>query len=78
MLDSSINQISFLLYFSFSNVELFIVFYSTHLYTPQDFANWKSLNGIDKIMFENKMFAEGTWGHVVTTNQIVKRLKAAK
>jgi nicotinamidase-related amidase len=39
------------------------VFYSTHLYTPQDFANWKSLNGIDKIMFENKMFAEGTWGH---------------
>ena len=39
------------------------VFYSTHMYTPQDFANWKSLNGIDKIMFENKMFAEGTWGH---------------
>jgi nicotinamidase-related amidase len=39
------------------------VFYSTHLYTPQDFANWKSLNGIDKVMFENKMFAEGTWGH---------------
>jgi nicotinamidase-related amidase len=33
------------------------------MYTPQDFANWKSLNGIDKIMFENKMFAEGTWGH---------------
>jgi len=39
------------------------VFYSTHLYTPKDFENWKSLNGIDKIMFENKMFAEGTWGH---------------
>jgi nicotinamidase-related amidase len=39
------------------------VFYSTHMYTPQDFENWKSLNGIDKIMFENKMFAEGTWGH---------------
>ena len=38
------------------------VFYSTHMYTPQDFANWKSLNGIDKIMFENKMFAQGTWG----------------
>ncbi len=36
---------------------------STHMYTPQDFANWKSLNGIDKIMFENKMFAQGTWGH---------------
>jgi nicotinamidase-related amidase len=39
------------------------VFYSTHMYTPQDFANWKSLNGIDKIMYENKMFAQGTWGH---------------
>ena len=41
------------------------VFYSTHMYTPQDFANWKSLNGIDKVMFDNKMFAEGTWGHEI-------------
>jgi nicotinamidase-related amidase len=41
------------------------VFYSTHMYTPKDFANWKSLNGIDKIMFENKMFAQGTWGHEI-------------
>ena len=39
------------------------VFYSTHMYTPQDFENWKSLNGIDKIMFDIKMFAQGTWGH---------------
>ena len=39
------------------------VFYSTHMYTPKDFKDWKSLNGIDKIMFENKMFLEGTWGH---------------
>ena len=39
------------------------VFYSTHMYTPKDFENWKSLNGIDKVMFENKMFAQGTWGH---------------
>ena len=39
------------------------VFYSTHMYTPQDFENWKSLNGIDKVMFANKMFAQGTWGH---------------
>ena len=39
------------------------VFYSTHLYTPKDFEDWKSLNGIDKIMFENKMFLEGTFGH---------------
>jgi nicotinamidase-related amidase len=41
------------------------VFYSTHMYTPQDFANWKSLNGIDKIMFDLKMFAQGTWGHEI-------------
>ncbi len=39
------------------------VFYSTHMYTPHEFANWTSLNGIDKIMFELKMFAQGTWGH---------------
>ncbi len=39
------------------------VFYSTHMYTPQDFKNWKSLNGIDKIMFDIKMFEQGTWGH---------------
>ena len=39
------------------------VFYSTHMYTPQDFKNWNSLNGIDKIMFKLGMFAEGTWGH---------------
>lgn len=41
------------------------VFYSTHMYTPQDFTNWKSLNGIDKIMFDLKMFAAGTWGHEI-------------
>ena len=23
------------------------------MYTPKDFENWKSLNGIDKVMFEN-------------------------
>ena len=39
------------------------VFYSTHMYTPNEFENWKSLNGIDKIMFDLKMFAQGTWGH---------------
>lgn len=39
------------------------VFYSTHMYTDQDYKNWKSLNGIDKIMFKIKMFKEGTWGH---------------
>ncbi len=39
------------------------VFYSTHMYTDMDFKNWKSLNAIDKIMFELDMFHEGTWGH---------------
>ena len=39
------------------------VFYSTHMYTPKDFENWKSLNGIDKIMFDIRMFEQGTWGH---------------
>jgi nicotinamidase-related amidase len=39
------------------------VFYSTHMYTPKDFETWNNFNGIDKVMFENKMFAQGTWGH---------------
>ena len=39
------------------------LFYSTHMYTPKDFENWHSLNGIDKVMFDNHMFAQGTWGH---------------
>lgn len=39
------------------------VFYSPHMYTEQDFANWKSLNGIDRIMFQNKMFLRGSHGH---------------
>ena len=41
------------------------VFYSTHMYTPMDYKNWKSLNGIDKIMFDLPMFAQGTWGHEI-------------
>jgi nicotinamidase-related amidase len=41
------------------------LFYSIHTYTPKDFEQWPKnrMNGIDKIMFENKMFAEGKWGH---------------
>jgi len=39
------------------------VFYSTHMYTEMDYANWTSLNAIDKIMFEIDMFHQGTWGH---------------
>ena len=39
------------------------VFYSPHTYTDQEYANWKVLNPIDKIMFSIDMFHEGTWGH---------------
>lgn len=43
------------------------LFYSTHMYTPKDFEQWPKmpLNGIDKIMFANKMFAQGEWGHEI-------------
>ncbi len=41
------------------------LFYSIHTYTPKDFEQWPTqpLNGIDKVMFNNKMFAQGTFGH---------------
>ena len=39
------------------------VFYSPHMYTEMDYANWTSLNGIDTMMFAIDMFHEGTWGH---------------
>ncbi len=41
------------------------LFYSTHMYTPKDFEQWpkNKVNGIDKIMFDNRMFAQGEWGH---------------
>ncbi len=41
------------------------VFYSPHMYTPKEVEQWTTmpLNGIDKVMFENKMFVQGTWGH---------------
>ncbi len=41
------------------------VFYSTHMYTQKEVEQWPTmpLNGIDKVMFENKMFVQGTWGH---------------
>jgi nicotinamidase-related amidase len=40
------------------------VFYSPHMYTPKDFEQWPKnpLNGIDKVMFDNHMFAGGEWG----------------
>ena len=43
------------------------LFYSTHMYTPKDFEQWPQnpLNGIDKVMFENHMFAQGEWGHEI-------------
>ena len=39
------------------------VFYSPHTYTEMDYANWTSLNAIDRMMFSIDMFHEGTWGH---------------
>ena len=41
------------------------VFYSTHMYNEAEQKQWPKmpLNGIDKVMFETKMFFEGTWGH---------------
>ncbi len=41
------------------------VFYSTHMYTAKEVEQWPTmpLNGIDKVMFEQKMFVQGTFGH---------------
>jgi nicotinamidase-related amidase len=41
------------------------VFYSPHMYTKKEFEQWPKmpLNSIDKIMFANKMFVQGTFGH---------------
>ena len=41
------------------------VFYSTHMYTKKEVEQWSKmpLNGIDKVMFENNMFVQGTFGH---------------
>ena len=43
------------------------LFYSTHMYTPKDFEQWpkNNVNGIDKIMFDMHMFAQGEWGHEI-------------
>lgn len=38
------------------------VFYCPHYYNDNEFATWKHLNPIDKMMFDGKMFHIGTWG----------------
>ncbi len=38
------------------------VFYCPHYYNDNEFATWKHLNPIDKMMFDGKMFRSGTWG----------------
>ena len=38
------------------------VFYCPHQYNDNEFSNWKHLNPIDQMMFEGKMFHQGTWG----------------
>lgn len=41
------------------------VFYSPHMYTKKEVEQWPKmpLNGIDKVMFDNNMFVQGTFGH---------------
>jgi nicotinamidase-related amidase len=43
------------------------VFYSTHMYTKQEVEQWPTmpLNSIDKVMFDQKMFVQGTYGHEI-------------
>ncbi len=38
------------------------VFYCPHYYNDNEYATWKHLNPIDKMMFDGKMFQSGTWG----------------
>ena len=38
------------------------VFYCPHYYNDDEFATWKHLNPIDKLMFDRKMFRSGSWG----------------
>lgn len=38
------------------------VFYSPHYYTDEEYERWQHLNPIDELMFDRKMFREGTWG----------------
>jgi nicotinamidase-related amidase len=38
------------------------VFYCPHYYNDNEFATWKHLNPIDKLMFDRKMFRSGSWG----------------
>ena len=38
------------------------VFYCPHYYSDNEFATWKHLNPIDKLMFDGKMFRRPGWG----------------
>ncbi len=38
------------------------VLYCPHYYSDQEFASWKHLNPIDKLMFDRKMFRTPGWG----------------
>ena len=38
------------------------VFYCPHYYSDNEFATWKHLNPIDKLMFDGKMFRKPGWG----------------
>lgn len=38
------------------------VFYSPHYYTDEEYERWQHLNPIDELMFDRRMFQEGSWG----------------
>ena len=38
------------------------IFYCPHYYSDNEFATWKHLNPIDKLMFDGKMFRKPGWG----------------
>lgn len=38
------------------------VFYSPHLYRDEEYQAWQHLNPAEKLMFDRKMYRQGTWG----------------
>ncbi|MCH8065814.1 MAG: cysteine hydrolase [Chloroflexi bacterium] len=45
-----------------ANVAGVPIFYCPHYYSDNEFATWKHLNPIDKLMFDGKMFRKPGWG----------------
>ncbi|MFD8006235.1 cysteine hydrolase family protein [Streptomyces mirabilis] len=38
------------------------IFFAPMSYTEEDYSSWKHLSGIHREMFDNRMFAAGSWG----------------